>query len=108
VYLKDVRRIQALLCVYFLALLVETLLERQLRQAMAQEGIESLPLYSEGRACRWPTARRVIDLFENVERHEWVTPGGRKTVLVTALSDLQRRILKLLGLRPETCGRCPD
>jgi transposase len=107
-YLKDVRRIQALLCVYFLALLLEALLERELRQAMAREGIESLPLYSEGRACRWPTARRVIDLFENVERHEWVTPGGRKTVLVTELSDLQRRILKLLGLRPETYGRCPD
>ena len=106
--LKDVRRIQALLCVYFLALLVEALLERELRQAMAREGIESLPLYPEGRACRWPTARRVIDLFENVERHEWVTPGGRKVMLVTELTDLQRRILKLLGLRPETCGRCPD
>lgn len=108
VYLKDVRRIQALLCVYFVALLVEALLERELRQAMAREGIESLPLYSEGRACRWPTARRVLDLFENVERHEWVTPGGQKTVLVTELSDLQRRILKLLGLRPETYGRCPE
>jgi len=42
----------------------------------------------------------VIHLFENVERHEWVTSGGRKTVLVTELTDLQRRILKLLGLRP--------
>ena len=108
VYLKDVRRIQALLCVYFLALLVEALLERELRQAMAQEGIESLPLYSESRACRWPTARRVLDLFENVERHEWVTPGGRTTVLVTELSNLQRRVLNLLGLRPDTYGRCPD
>jgi hypothetical protein len=108
VYLKDVRRIQSLLCVYFLALLVEALLERELRQAMAREGIESLPLYSEGRACRWPTARRVLDLFENVERHEWVAPGGRTTVLVTELSDLQRRILKLLGLRPDTYGRRPD
>jgi transposase len=108
VYLKDVRRIQALLCVYFLALLVEALLERELRQAMAREGIESLPLYSEGRACRWPTARRIIDLFENIERHDWVTPGGRSTVLVTELSDLQRRILKLLGLRPDTYGHRPD
>jgi hypothetical protein len=107
VYLKDVRRIQSLLCVYFLALLVEALLERELRQAMVREGIESLPLYSEGRACRWPTARRVLDLFENVERHEWVAPGGRTTVLVTELSDLQRRILKLLGLRPDTYGRRP-
>jgi transposase len=107
-YLKDVRRIQALLCVYFLALLVEALLEREVRQAMAREGIESLPLYSEGRACHWPTTRRVIDLFENVQRHEWTTPDGRKVAMVTELSDLQRRILKLLGLRAESYGRYPE
>jgi transposase len=107
VYLKDVRRIQALLCAYFLALLVEALLERELRQAMAREKIASLPLYPEGRACRWPTARRVIDLFENIERHEWVTPEGNKTVLVTKLSKLQRKILRLLGLDPKTYGHCP-
>src|SRR6185312_8430813 len=52
VYLKEVSRIQALLCVYFLALLVESLLERELRRAMESQGIESLPLYPEGRACR--------------------------------------------------------
>ena len=54
VYLKEVSRIQALLCVYFFALLVESLLERELRRAMAREGVESLPLYPEGRACRHP------------------------------------------------------
>jgi transposase len=46
-YLKEVSRIQALLCVYFFVLLVEALLERELRRAMEREGIESLPLYSE-------------------------------------------------------------
>ena len=79
VYLKEVSRIQALLCVYFLALLVESLLERELRRAMEREGIESLPLYPEGRACRRPTARKVIDLFEDVQRHELSAgrrPGG--------------------------------
>ena len=70
VFLKEVSRIQALLCVYFLALLVESLLERELRRAMEREGIDSLPLYPEGRACRRPTARKVIDLFEDVQRHE--------------------------------------
>ena len=49
VYLKAVHRIQALLCVYFFALLVESLLERQLRQAMQRQEIEALPMYPEGR-----------------------------------------------------------
>ena len=69
VYLKDVSRIQSLLCVYFLVLLVEALLERELRQAMEREGLDSLPLYPEDRPCRRPTARRVIDLFHDVHRH---------------------------------------
>jgi transposase len=55
VFLKEVSRIQALLCVHFLALLVESLLERELRKAMAREGIEALPLYPEGER---PVGRR--------------------------------------------------
>ena len=40
VYLEQVSRIAALLCVYFLVLLVEALLERELRRAMEREGFE--------------------------------------------------------------------
>ena len=98
VFLKEVSRIQALLCVYFFALLVESLLERELRRAMGREGIESLPLYPEGRACRRPTARRVIDLFEEVHRHE-LTAGKRPAVVFTTeLTRLQRKVLRLLGM----------
>jgi transposase len=99
VYLKEVSRIQALLCVYFLALLVESLLERELRRAMEREGIASVPLYPEGRTCRRPTARKVIDLFEDVQRHE-LSAGRRPAVIFTTkLSRLQRRILRLLNMR---------
>jgi transposase len=98
VFLKEVSRIQALLCVYFFALLTESLLERELRRAMAREGIESLPLYPEGRACRRPTARRVIDLFEDIQRHELVTEGRTAVIFMTELTRLQRKILRLLGM----------
>jgi transposase len=98
VFLKEVSRIQALLCVYFLALLVESLLERELRKAMESEGIESLPLYPEGRACRRPTARKVIDLFEEVQRHELSAGKRPAVVFTTKLSRLQRKILRLLKI----------
>jgi transposase len=55
VYLKEVSRIQALLCLYFLVLLVQALLERELRCAMIRHQVESLPMYPEGQACRHPT-----------------------------------------------------
>ncbi len=98
VYLKEVSRIRALLCVYFLVLLVEALLERELRQAMQRENLDSLPLYPEERPCRRPTARRVIDLFDDIHRHTLHSSKRTPTVFVTELTDLQRRILKLLGI----------
>ena len=98
VFLKDVGRIEALLCVYFFVLLVEALLERELRQAMAREELESLPLYPEGRACRRPTARRLIDLFEPIQRHTLQSAGAEPTTQVTERSALQRRLLRLLGV----------
>lgn len=104
VYLKAVHRIQALLAVYFFALLVEALLERELRQAMQAKEIEALPLYPEGRACRWPTARRVIDLFESVQRHTLTHHRRSPEVMVTELTRLQRRLLKLLALSAEDYG----
>jgi hypothetical protein len=76
----------------------ESLLERELRRAMASEGIESLPLYPEARACRRPTARRVIDLFEDMQRHELTESGGSSVVFATELTHLQRKILRLLGM----------
>ena len=60
VHVQAVSRIAALLCVYFFVLLVEALLERELRRAMAEKEIEGLPLYPEGRACRRPTARKIV------------------------------------------------
>ena len=104
VYLQSNMRIQSLLCVYFFALLVEALLERELRKAMQNSGLKTLPLYPEGRDCRHPTTRRVIDVFENVQRHVLQIPGQSSTVMYTELSILQRRILKLLGLPAANYG----
>jgi len=105
IYLKSVTRIQGLLAVYFLALIVQTLLERELRQAMERAKIESLPLYPEERACQSPTARKVIDLFDGVQRHELEQPGRETEVMVTELSPLQKQILELLGISAKSYGR---
>ncbi len=66
---------------------------------MEREGIASVPLYPEGRACRRPTARKVIDLFEDVQRHELSAGRRPAVVFTTRLSRLQRRILGLLKMK---------
>lgn len=105
VWLKDVARIDALLGVYFLALLTEALLERELREAMKREGLDSLPMYPEGRACRCPTVRRLIDLFDPIQRHEIHQPGQAPTVVVTELTSVQRQLLRLLRIPASNYGQ---
>ena len=98
VFLKDVGRIEAFLCIYFFALLVESLLERELRRAMEREGLEALPLYPEGRDCRRPTTRRLLDLFAPVQRHILNHRSEEPVVLLTELAPLHRKILRIIGL----------
>ncbi len=98
VFLKEASRVQALLCVYFFALVVESLLEREVRRAREQTGTESLPLYPEGRPCRRPTARRILDLFDDVQRHELTTDAKPTTLFTTELTRVQRQVLRLLGI----------
>ena len=93
-------RIQGLLTVYFFVLLIQTLLERELRRAMARQSIDTLPLYPEGRPCSRPTTARVIEVFEPIHRHVLTVGDNEPQTLLTELTDLQRQIIQLLGLSP--------
>ena len=97
VYLQNVGRIVGLLAIYFFALMVQSLLERELRQAMASQGVDSLPLYPEGRACVRPTTRQLLDFFEPVSRHTLMQGDAVfEASFSTELSPLHRTLLKLL------------
>jgi transposase len=102
VFLKRVHRVVALLTIYYLALLTQALVEREIRRAMREAGVDSLPLYPEERDCKAPTTRRIIDLFENIQFHELEVPGKESpTRFATELSPLQREVLRLLDV-PES------
>jgi transposase len=105
VYLKEVSRIESLLCVYFMVLLLQTLMERDLRLAMQRNDLTSLPLYPEDRACRHPTARRVIDIMQPLSRHRVMTDEGDALDLHTDPIPVQRQLMKLFGLTATTYGR---
>jgi len=105
IYLQDVGRITGLLAVYFFALVVQTLLERELRAAMKAAGIKSLPLYPEDRPCARPTTHRLIELFEPIQRHELYVDDGEPQIMVTELTPVQDQVIELLGLSPDEYGR---
>lgn len=76
VNLKSHTRIEAFFFIYFVTLLVESLIEQEIRRKMKAEGIASLPLYYEGRPCKAPTANRVFELFQDIRRHRLVRPNN--------------------------------
>ena len=96
VYLKSNERIDAFAFLGYIAVLVHALMERELRTAMRDAGIADLPLYPEGRACKGPTAARVIEIFEPLCAHELVENDRVLRRYDPALSKLHREILDLL------------
>ena len=105
VYLKEVSRIQSLLCVYFFVLMVQTLLERELRSELSHSDYDSLPLYPEQRKCHAPTTRRILDIFEPIQRHRLSGPDEPPVTFVTQLTPLQAQIVRWFGFSPTQYGR---
>jgi transposase len=98
VLLKNEGRIEALFTLYFLALLVQAIIERELRLAMKRENIAELPLYPEQRNCKRPTTEQILRLFSLAEAHRVIQNGKIVEVFDFELTDLQRQILALLGV----------
>ena len=98
VYLKLVHRIEALMSIYFIVLLLNALIERELRQSMKKKKITSLPLYPEERKCKHPTTERTISLFSNIRKHTFKSKNKIVKIYFDQLSDLQKKILHLLSI----------
>ena len=99
-FLKKNTRIEALMMVYFIALLVGALIEYQIKRAMIENTIEELPLLPEGRPTKRPTWEQLSRLFEHHDRHALY--DGKKWIKTFSeeLSSLQRLVLKLLKISP--------
>lgn len=98
VFLKNEGRIEALFTLYAVALLVQALIERELRLAMARQGIDELPIYPEQRQCAHPTTEQVLRLFSLAERHQLRRQGRTVQAFDLRLTELQRQVLALLGV----------
>ncbi len=98
IFLKNEGRVEALFCLYFIALLIQALIEREIRQEMQRQGVPTLPLYPERRLCRRPTTEQVLRLFSLVERHAIHRQGRLLQLFDPEITDLQAQVLRLLGV----------
>ena len=101
VFLKNTGRIEAFFTLYFFALLIQALIERQLRLEMQQRKIPELPIYPEQRRCKHPTTKQILRLFSLAERHTLLHNERPAQVFRPEPTDIQSQTLDLLGV-PET------
>ena len=98
VFLKNEARIEALFFLYFIALLVQALIQRELRRGMAKARIRTLPLYPEERLTRRPTAEQIFRAFSTVQRQVLLRGESEVQTFEPVLTDVQKQILELLGV----------
>ncbi|MDA8360085.1 MAG: IS1634 family transposase [Actinomycetota bacterium] len=101
VFLQDPARIEGLMTCHFIALLLQALMELEVRREMARRGIEALALYPEERPSTAPSAARMIEAFTGVARHRLFDADGNLVqTFAPVLTPLQEELLDLLGVSP--------
>jgi len=93
-FVKKPSRIQGLLMVMTLALLVYSVAQRRLRQALARQN-ETIPNHIKQPTSR-PTLRWVFEVLEGIERVR-VMVEGKVRELITGLNEVKIKILRLFG-----------
>ena len=96
-FLKNPKRMAGLLYVLVWALMVMSLMERQVRKELGGEAMYGL--YPENRPSQAPTGVRLIEAFEYL-CVILITQGGKTTRHLGELDDTQLEIIKLLQLTP--------
>jgi transposase len=100
IFLKKPRRVVALLHVYFVAIMLSALLERQVRAAMRRQGIEKISILPEGRATATPTTPRILENFADVSWHAF-REGDRSIQFPVELKPVASLLLGLADVPRE-------
>ncbi|MBC2714832.1 MAG: IS1634 family transposase [Desulfobacteraceae bacterium] len=98
VFLKKEKRIEAMLFLYFVALMIVSLLERKIRMNMARENIEKLPILPQGMNSKKPTWNNIRYFFRNVHYSKIIRDGTCIQTMVKGLSALHEDINRLLEI----------
>ena len=96
VFLEKARRIEAMMFLYFIALMIVSLIERRIRLEMQEHNIDSLPMRPAGMQTKKPTWRTIRDTFHGVHQVTIEQSGRMIHTALKGLNELRRHILELL------------
>ena len=103
---KKIERVEANMFAFFIALMIQALIERSLRRKIKDEKIDGLEVYPEERKSSYPTTNKVLDLFESISTY--TITQGLKTVeeFRDELTETQQTILNFLQITEDQYWKC--
>ena len=95
---KRVERVEAIMLVFFLALILQAVIERQVRQQMKACDIDALSIYPEHRLAYHPTTAKIFERFQDISNNKIVEGGHVIKVYRDEINDLHKEMLGLLSM----------
>lgn len=95
---KKVERVEAMMFLFFMALILQAAIEREVRQSMDESDIDAIPIYPEHRLSYHPTTAKIFDRFRDVSLYRLMNDDKLIKQFRDELTPLQLTIVKLLGL----------
>ena len=95
---KKVERVEASMSLFFIALIIQALLERLLRHRLVQRKGKPLNLYPEDRAAPHPTTSQLFKTFDSLYTYEITQDDRTIEEYRDELSETHRRVLDILDI----------
>lgn len=98
---KKIHRVEANMFVFFIALLIQALLERELRKKLTERSLPPLKLYPEDRDAPHPTTSQLFKTFDRLSTYALTQAGTLCETYHDELNETHRQVLSLLDITPE-------
>ncbi len=108
VFLKKPRRIEAMTFLYFIALMIVSLMERNIRKNMAEEKVEKLPILPNGMNTKKPTWNNIKYFFERVHLALIEKEGRIIQATLKGITALHETVLRLLSVSTSAYSTIQD
>jgi transposase len=95
---KKVARVEANLFLFFIALTIQALIEREVRNTMTKEGLAALNVYPEEREAVHPTTNKIFDRMEPLSTYSIIENGSTVEEFKDPLTEIQSQILSCLDI----------
>jgi len=101
IFFKNIQRVEAIMFLFFVALIVQGIIERKVRMSMKERAIKSLPIYPEYRKSFYPTTSKIFYNFDGISSYKILKDDKVIKEFKDELSSIHKLLLGLLDINED-------